>query len=38
MTDGDTYLTLAAPAEGAYREKGQPVPGVCLPRCARKAR
>lgn len=22
MTDGDTYLTLAAPAEGAYREKG----------------
>jgi uncharacterized YigZ family protein len=22
MTEGDTYLTLAAPAEGAYREKG----------------
>ncbi len=22
MTDGDTYLTLAAPAEGVYREKG----------------
>ncbi len=22
MTDGDTYLTLAAPAEGNYREKG----------------
>jgi putative IMPACT (imprinted ancient) family translation regulator len=22
MTEGDTYLTLTAPAEGAYREKG----------------